>query len=156
MLWGKKKGSSSSPQRGAAKPGRNTVLALRPLRNPDLEWYEEDGHVVLHVKRAVNWKTRLLNIFFPLPSEHRVVLDAIGTDVWQMMDGKTTVGRIAKSLDEKYKLGQLQAELALQHFFKELGRRGYVGFWMEEGKAAAAAVPAAPGTPGPPRKKKNK
>ena len=151
MQWPKKAVSSSSPKGGAAKPGRKTVLALRPLRNPDLEWYEEDGHVVLHVKRAVTWKTKLLNVFFPLPSEHRVVLDAIGTDVWQMMDGQTTVGRIARSLDEKYKLGQLQAELALQHFFKELGRRGYVGFWMEEGKATPE--PPAPQT-GQRRKKR--
>lgn len=129
MQWGKReKLGSGSQQRGAKQPTRSQVMALCPQRNPQLAWYEEEGRVVLHIKRAHNWKTRLLQVFFPLPEERRIVLDAIGTDVWQMMDGKTTMGQIAKALGSKYQLGPRETELSLQQFFKEIGRRGYMGF----------------------------
>jgi len=110
---------------------RREFLALRPMRNPDLEWLEEDGHVILHVKLAQSWKTRLINVFLQVPRDRRVVLDAIGTDVWQMLDGQITIGQIAKSLAKKYKLNAREAELSLQQFFKDLGRRGYIGFMVE-------------------------
>ncbi|MBV9867166.1 MAG: PqqD family protein [Abitibacteriaceae bacterium] len=132
MQWGKRqKLGSGSQQRGAKQPTRSQVMALCPMRNPQLAWYEEEGRVVLHIKRAHTWKTRLLQVFFPLPEERRIVLDAIGTDVWQMMDGKTTMGQIAKALGSKYQLGPRETELSLQQFFKEIGRRGYMGFWGE-------------------------
>ncbi|HVF10402.1 MAG TPA: PqqD family protein [Abditibacteriaceae bacterium] len=116
---------------------RREFLALRPRRNPILEWLEEEGHVVLHVKLNHTWKTRLLNIFFQVPRERRVVLDAIGSDVWQMLDGQNTIGHIAKAVAGKYKLNAREAELSLQQFFKDLGRRGYIGFMIEAEPATA-------------------
>ena len=125
---------SASAQRSRKRNpahSRRDFLALLPMRNPALEWSEEEGHVVLHIKLTHTWKTRLLNIFFPVPGDRRVMLDAIGSDVWQMLDGQSTVGHIAKSLAGKYKLNAREAELSLQQFFKDLGRRGYVGFMVE-------------------------
>lgn len=115
-------------------PTWREMLQLRPVRNPGLEWEEEEGRVVLHIRHFEkrNWKMRLVNLLISMPDNRRIVLDAIGTDVWQMTDGQNTLGRIAKSLAEKYKLSPREAELSLQQFFKELGRRGYVGFVKEE------------------------
>jgi hypothetical protein len=130
-----KKSSSGAKAKGGSKSqavNRAELLALRPLRNPKLEWHEEDGHVVLVIKRAHSWRTRALNLLFPLPEEKRVALDKIGTDVWRLLDGKNTVGQIAKLLAREYKIETREAELSLQQYFKELGRRGYVGFWVEE------------------------
>ena len=114
-------------------PTWREMLQLRPVRNPGLEWEEEEGRVVLHIRHfeKQNWKMRLLNLMISMPDNRRVVLDAIGTDVWQMTDGQNTLGRIAKKLAQKYKLSPREAELSLQQFFKELGRRGYVGFVKE-------------------------
>ena len=126
------------PTFGKAKPKQQTptwreMLQLRPVRNPALEWEEEEGRVVLHIRHFEkrNWKMRLVNMLISMPDNRRIVLDAIGTDVWQMTDGQNTLGRIAKKLAEKYKLSPREAELSLQQFFKELGRRGYVGFLTE-------------------------
>lgn len=119
-------------QSGKKVPTRKELLALRPMRNPDLEWSEEDGHIVLHIKHKKVAKMWLLSKIFPMPEGRRVVLDTIGTDVWQMIDGKTNIGRMAKMLAEKYKLTPREMELSLQQYFKDLGRRGYVGFWVEE------------------------
>ena len=108
-------------------------MALRPWRNPNLEWFEEDGRVVLDIKRTTNWRTRLMDLFFPLPREKRVVLDAIGSFVWRNLDGQATVREISQRLAQEYKLTPREAELPLYQFFKELGRRNYVAFLKEEG-----------------------
>ncbi len=120
----------------AAVPTWREMLKLRPVRNPGLEWEEEEGRVVLHIRHFEkrNWKMRLVNLLISMPDNRRIVLDAIGTDVWQMTDGENTLGRIAKKLAEKYKLSPREAELSLQQFFKELGRRGYVGFLTEDNR----------------------
>ena len=114
---------------------RRAMMALRPLRNPALEWAEEEGRIVLNIKRGQGtrgkWTMRLVSLFIPLPEGHRVVLDPIGTHVWHMMDGQTSVERIVKSLSKEYKITPREAELSLQQFFKELSRRGYVGFVNE-------------------------
>lgn len=129
--------ATNKTARGKKKktPTRREMLALRPLRNPALEWAEENGQVVLHIKRGqgtrAKWTLRLLSIFVPLPENHRVALDPIGTHVWRMLDGQTTVERIIKSLAREYKITPREAELSLQQFFKELSRRGYVGFLKE-------------------------
>lgn len=107
---------------------RKTWLALRPWRNPALQWFEEENRVILHIQRQQNWKTKILNLFVPLPEERKIALDAIGTHVWRMLDGKNTVGAIARSVAKEYKLVEREAELSVQQFFRELARRGYVGF----------------------------
>lgn len=116
------------------QPTWREMLQLRPIRNPNLEWTEEEGRVVLLLLRGTkkNWKARLLKIFVPIPEKRRIALDAIGTDVWKMIDGESRLGQIAQKLAHKYKLSPREAELSLQQFFKELGRRGYIGFLTEE------------------------
>lgn len=126
------KNKAASKAKSKRPPSRAEWLAMRPLRNPQLGWHEDDSHVVLTIQRATNWKTKLLGLLVPIPDEKTVVLDKIGTDVWKMLDGETTVGQIAKTLARSYQIEPREAELSLQQFFKELGRRGYVGFWVED------------------------
>lgn len=121
------------PKFGAQKskaPTWREMLELRPMRNPALEWSEENERVVLHIRheQKKSWKVRLVSLLVPIPDDRRIALDAIGTDVWRMLDGQNTVGKIARTLAKKYKLAPREAELSLQQFFKVLGRRGYVGF----------------------------
>ena len=126
---GKAGSGKAAPRSGGSKAAtRHELLAVRPVRNPNLEWAEEDGQVVLHIKRVNNWKTRLVTIFTQVPESRRVLLDPIGTHVWLMMDGETTFETISKSLAEQFQLMPREAEISLQQFFKELGRRGYVLF----------------------------
>jgi len=107
---------------------RREMLALRPIRNPNVQWDEEDGQIVLTVKRINTWKTRLILIFTQVPESRRIELDPLGTHVWKMLDGSTSFEKIARSLAKEFKLLPREAEMSLQQFFKELGRRGYVGF----------------------------
>ena len=107
---------------------RREFMALKPLRNPKLGWDEVENRVVLRVPRPNTWQVKLINIFFPVPEERKVVLDPIGSDVWRVCDGQTPIAEVVKVLQREYKLGAREAELSLQQFFKDLGRRGYIGF----------------------------
>ncbi len=107
---------------------RKAWLALCPWRNPALTWFEEEERVILHIQRQQSWKTKIVNLFVPLPAERKIALDAIGTHVWRMLDGKNSVSVIARSVAKEYKLMEREAELSVQQFFRELARRGYVGF----------------------------
>lgn len=120
--------NSANHKTKRARPSRREVLALKPMRNPDLQWSEEDGSVVLTIPRRNDWKTRILNIFVAVPESRRVVLDAVGTHVWLQLDGSNSVEAIGKSLAKRYQLEPREAEISLQQYFRELSRRGYVGF----------------------------
>ena len=112
-------------------PTRREWLALKPVRNPALLWREEEGVVIIEIHRTQNWKTRLLNLVFPLPEQHRVALDAIGSTVWRASDGEATVEQIARKIARELQIERREAELSLQQFFKELGRRGYIAFKID-------------------------
>ncbi len=120
-------------------PSRREWLALKPIRNPMLQWREEEGVVIIEIHRAQTWKTRLLNLVFPLPENHRVALDAIGSTVWRASDGEVTVEQIARQLARELQIERREAELSLQQFFKELGRRGYIAFKIDGAEPSAPA-----------------
>lgn len=113
-------------------PTRKEILALRPQRNPALPWHEEDERVVLTIKRRPTGASRLLAYMVHVPQERRVVLDELGSAVWRLLDGQRTLGQIARVLGREYQLSAREAELSLQQYFKELGRRGYIGFWVPD------------------------
>lgn len=122
---------------GRRVPTRREWLALKPVRNPALLWREEEGVVVIEIHRAQNWKTRLLNLVFPLPESHRVALDAIGSTVWRASDGEASVEQMTKKISRELQIERREAELSLQQFFKELGRRGYIAFKVEPESSGA-------------------
>ena len=125
MLSAKPKPKKRQIDRATA---RREFMALKPLRNPKLGWDEVEGRVVLRVPRPDSWQVKLVNVFFPVPEERKVVLDPIGSDVWRACDGETPIAEVMKILQRQYKLGAKEAELSLQQFFKDLGKRGYIGF----------------------------
>lgn len=129
----------SAPKKKTRKLDRATArrefLALKPQRNPSLTWEEVEERVVLRVPRPNTIQVRIVNIFFPVPEERKVVLDPIGSDVWRACDGQATIADISKILGRNYKLGTREAELSLQQFFKDLGQRGYIGFAVPTTKA---------------------
>jgi hypothetical protein len=128
-----KVGLSLGKSKSTTAPTWREMLLLKPIRNPGLEWAEEEERIVLTIHHATrtDWKARLMSLVVAMPKDRRVVLDAIGSDVWRLTDGENTLGFIAKKLAKKYKLSPREAELSLQQFFKELGKRGYIGFLKE-------------------------
>lgn len=120
------------------RPTRREALELRPIRNPALEWAEneETGNVVLTIVRPKTWKTRLIGVFVPIPETHPIALDAIGSDVWRLCDGENSLRAIAKTLEANYQLLPREAEISTGQFFKDLGRRGFIALLKPEPKPA--------------------
>lgn len=104
----------------------------RPARNEALKWEKnEAGEARISVVRQENWKTRLLSKVFYIPRERTITLDEVGTEVWQMCNGRTSVAQMIQSLRDKYQLDRKEAEVSLLSYLKTLGQKRFVGFVLE-------------------------
>lgn len=54
-------------------------------------------------------------------------LDAMGSTVWDWLDGQNTVHELAARLADHYGLHEREAEVSMSAFLRELGRRGIIG-----------------------------
>lgn len=113
------------------------MLGSRPARNELLAWETTAaGEARITVTRQENWKTRLLSKVFYIPERRSITLDEVGTEVWQMCDGQTTVAQMIDRLRERYKLDRKEAEVSLLSYLKTLGQKRFVGFLVDRDRAA--------------------
>ena len=117
------------------------MLNSRPARNELLSWAKSDrGEAQITVARQDTWKVRLLSKVLYVPQERKITLDEVGTEVWQMCDGKTTVAQMIESLGKTYTLDRKEAEVSLLSYLKTLGQKRFVGF-LVDGEAATEKKP---------------
>jgi hypothetical protein len=57
----------------------------------------------------------------------KLQLDALGTSVWALIDGKVSVRQLTNSFAATHQLEPREAEVAVTQFLRELGRRGLIG-----------------------------
>ena len=57
----------------------------------------------------------------------KLQLDAMGTAVWDLVDGKRSVRRIVRIFAETHRLENKEAEVSVTGFIRELGQRGLLG-----------------------------
>jgi hypothetical protein len=111
------------------KIGREAMFKSKPVRNDRLEWEKNaDEEIVVTLKRDDSWKVRILSKLFWIPNQKTLVLDQLGTQVWDMCDGRTTVEAMIRKLSENHKLNMKEAEISLLAYLKKLGQKGLVGF----------------------------
>jgi len=128
---------------------RKEFLAIRPVRNPMLKWEKDDeGKIKITVplvepkkeKKEKKKKRKLQRSIFSkltsTPKEKRIQLDVIGSIVWELCDGEKTVEEIIEYLHNKYKILPNEAEISLNTYFKQLSKRGLVGFILPKEAAA--------------------
>lgn len=121
--------------RKSPKLSREAMLNSRPARNEALAWDEnDDGEVVIMVERQETLRVRLLSKIFYIPKERKITLDEVGTEVWQMCNGKTSVAQMIDRLGKKYQLNRKEAEVSLLSYLKTLGQKRFVGFLIEGDK----------------------
>ena len=114
-------------------------MASQPVRL--VEWSSDgDGRVTLAVRRREDRATRMLSFLVPIPRQRRVALDEIGSDVWRMCDGDTSLADMAGTLARKYKLNYKEAQQPLLRFLNDLARRGLVGFRLAHETPASVRV----------------
>lgn len=57
----------------------------------------------------------------------KLQLDALGTSVWELLDGRRSVLQIIELFAQKYRLHPKEAEVSVSQFLRELGRRELIG-----------------------------
>ena len=108
------------------------MLTSRPTRNESLRWEQNDaGEVQVVIERQDTWRVKLLSRVFYIPKERKITLDEVGSEVWQMCNGRNSVGQMIDLLSEKYQLNRKEAEVSLLQYLKTLGQKRFVGFVLE-------------------------
>jgi hypothetical protein len=103
---------------------KKEALWTLPIRNPYLEWSKnEEGEAVIQIPRRKDWVGRVLSLVFNPPEKRQLVLDKIGTMVWDLADGEHTFEEIVRTIKREFKLTRREAEVGVAAFLRELGKR---------------------------------
>ena len=119
----------------AALPARSLLLAARPTPHPRaVERPLDSGAVELSVPmrrpRLARWLGNR-----PDSATRRFELDQLGTEVWKMMDGRTTVRQMIERFAEKHHLNLSEAEVAMLTYLRTLSGRGIMVLAMPDNSA---------------------
>jgi hypothetical protein len=111
---------------------REQALACTPVHNNIISWQEDSqGHVQLeYVMMLKPFFYSVLKRFAPENTEEptrKIQLDALGSDVWKMIDGARTTSDIINEFSSQQSISTQEAEQSVTTFFRELGKRGLIG-----------------------------
>lgn len=103
-----------------------------PVRNTEVtEKLLENGLIQLAYPLAIKpWFGRLaekVGMWDKRPMVKQLELDAMGTFVWQHIDGEHSVRQIAEAFKQFYDVQSREAELSVTAFIKTIGQRGIIG-----------------------------
>jgi hypothetical protein len=108
---------------------REDILNALPLRNKLIEWELDDkGEVSLVIPQKQKLWVRLASKIFMLPDKRVIVLDDVGSYVWELCDGQNQIHQVVKQLCKRYKMTRKEAETSLFTYMRQLGKRGIIGF----------------------------
>ena len=111
---------------------KQRALAAIPVQNSDVTTQvNASGHILIRYPVTVRpWMATLLRRFTgtaPQIRFRKLQLDNLGTDVWQMIDGKRTVQNIIAEFAQIHQLPTAESESAITQFLRDLGKRGLIG-----------------------------
>jgi hypothetical protein len=117
---------------------REQSMQCVPVRNQLVEEKRSDsGEVTLYLpRRDVWWVNAIARIFYVPKKGRGVMLDELGTNVWDMIDGQATVKQVIERFAERYRLSKREAELSIVAHLKNLAKRGLIGIAVVNGPDA--------------------
>jgi len=115
-----------------AQLSRTDALCCIPIRNPMVvESRMDSGEILLSYTETLKpWFAgilRRMNKASEIRRTRKLQLDILGTGVWDLVDGKSTVMEIINSFAGIHQLYHKEAEVSVIQFLRELGRREIVG-----------------------------
>jgi hypothetical protein len=121
-----------SRRKKSGLPSREDALECTPIKNDGVEESRlENGELQLsYPVTSRPWLAGLARRLGRKPYEtylKKLQLDALGTEVWELMDGGTRVRDVIRLFAARHRLQQREAELAVTRFLRELGKRGLIG-----------------------------
>ena len=115
-----------------SRMSRDEALSYKPAKNQHIsETRLDTGEVIIEypvaVRPLVAAVARRLGKTRNLTQTRKLQLDALGTSVWDLIDGRHTVRRMINIFAETHRLEKREAEVSVTQFIRELGRRGLLG-----------------------------
>ena len=112
---------------------RLQALGHKPVKSRQIsEIRLETGEVIIEYPLAVRpliaaVARRLGKTQEDLVQIKKLQLDALGTSVWDLVDGSRSVRQIIQIFAETHRLENREAEVSVTRFIRELGQRGLLG-----------------------------
>ncbi|MFZ1956767.1 MAG: PqqD family protein [Desulfobacterales bacterium] len=111
---------------------REEAFECTPVKNDRVEEFRlENGE--LQLSYPVSTRPWLAGFFRRMGRKSegtylkKLQLDALGTEVWELLDGGSRVRDVIRQFAARHRLQQREAELAVTRFLRELGKRGLIG-----------------------------
>ena len=110
---------------GAAGSWKRMLLA-RPVRNAaESAEVDSEGCATIQIKTAKPWyMVPPLSWIVPVRPKRGVMLDRIGTQIWQLCDGEKTVEEVIDAFAARHRLTFHEARAAVTSYVKTLVQRG--------------------------------
>jgi hypothetical protein len=117
---------------GASHLSRTEALEYTPVKSRQIsELRLESGEVVIEYALIVRpWiaaVARRLGGSQDQKQTKKLQLDAMGTSVWDLVDGKRSVRVIIQIFAKAHRLENREAEVSVTSFIRQLGQRGLLG-----------------------------
>jgi len=117
---------------GANQLSRAEALEYTPVKSRQIsEIRLESGEVVieypLRVRPWIAAVARRLGGPQDRKQTKKLQLDAMGTSVWDLVDGKRSVRIIIQIFAKAHRLENKEAEVSVTSFLRQLGQRGLLG-----------------------------
>ena len=119
-------------KRRAPAISREDALARVPVRNPAVrESRLASGVVQLtypqQLRPFMAALMRRIGGVQDRPMERKLELDTLGTQVWDLVNGRRSVSGLVHAFAASHQLPSREAEVAVTQFLRELGKRGLIG-----------------------------
>ncbi|MFQ3548344.1 MAG: PqqD family protein [Armatimonadota bacterium] len=122
---------------------RSEALAIMPMRHPYVEWEYEGKEIILKIPLRDDKWARLIKKMSEkmpggkdLPNYRQLALDEVGSFVWELCDGESTVNDIILDVMDYQKLSRREAEASVTLFLQTLVKRNLVGLLSAGGKSS--------------------
>lgn len=105
------------------------LLEVVPCRGEQMTTVKEGEEIILSFPRFRHaWMNRYL-LPKGMPREIRVRLEAHGTAIWELIDGKRTVGEIIEKLADHFH-GEADYESRVSTYISQLHKDGFIKLTM--------------------------
>lgn len=102
------------------------MLTARPVRNDAACVVDTSAETVtIRIERAKPWyMIPPISWVIPIRSEREIVLDRIGTQIWRLCDGNSTVEAVVDAFGERHALTFHESRASVTGYLKGLIQRG--------------------------------
>ncbi len=116
-----------------------SMLTACPVRNHAALIADPSAETVtIRIKRDKPWyMVPPISWAIPMRNEREVILDRIGTQIWRLCDGSSTVEEVIDAFGERHALTFHEARASVTGYLKGLIQRGVLAIVVDDKKASA-------------------